>query len=309
MKYCDLHCDALTAERTRRVTKENLKRGNCLLQCFAAFIAPRENRYSAALALCDKFDAICSEEGYNRVRSAADVAENEINALLTVEEGGAIEGDIQKLRALYRRGVRMMTLTWNYPNEIGFPNFPDYAGLCAGRVPFSVREEKLGLTPFGFEAVEEMNALGMLADVSHGSDALFLDVAEICKRAGKPFVASHSGANSVYDCARNLTDNQIKILANCGGAVGLDFCADFLSADKSAEGQKEALLAHAEAIMNAGGEDVLCIGSDFDGMPDNAYIKSPADVPKLLDEFVRKFGSRVAEKIAFRNFLRVFSAV
>ena len=280
-----------------------------MLQCFAAFIAGRENRFARALALCDKFDELCKREGLHAVRSAAELQENAVNALLTVEEGGAIEGDFLKLRALYKRGVRMITLTWNYPNEIGYPNFPDYEGLCAGRVPFTVREKTRGLTPFGFKAVEEMNALGILADVSHGSDALFSDVSKICKRAGKPFVASHSGANSVYDCARNLTDGQIKALAECGGAVGLDFCADFLSADKSAEGQKSALLAHAEAIVNAGGEDVLCIGSDFDGMPDNPYIASPAEVPVFLEQLARKFGSARAEKFAQKNFLRVFSAV
>lgn len=304
MKYCDLHCDALTAE-IPAVTGERLRAGGCLLQCFAAFVSARENRFASALALCDKFDALCKEEGFQPVTKAGELAPDRVNAMLTVEEGGAIEGDLKKLDALYARGVRMMTLTWNHPNEIGFPNFPDYEGLCAGRTPLSARERARGLTEFGRSTVAHMNKLGVLPDVSHGSDALFSEVAEICRAAGKPFVTSHSGANSVCDCARNLTDGQIKTLADCGGVVGLDFCADFLSADQSAEGQRAAILAHARAIVNAGGDDVLAIGSDFDGMPENPYVRTPADLPRLLELFVKEFGSAAAEKFASGNFLRV----
>lgn len=306
MKYCDLHCDALTAEGGLQVTKENLAAGGCFLQCFAAFISAREGRYASALALCDKFDSLCKTEGYHAVRHVSELEEGKINALLTVEEGGAAEGSLEKLDALYARGVRMMTLTWNYPNEIGYPNFPDYEGLKAGRVPFSAREAERGLTPFGFQAVAHMNTLGIIVDVSHGSDKLFADVAQAAK---KPFVASHSGANTVYNCARNLTDEQIKTLADCGGVIGLDFCADFLTDDKTAAGQKEALLAHARHIVNAGGVETLAIGSDFDGIPENPYLKNPSFMPAFLEELEREFGSRAAEKIAYKNFLRVFEEV
>ncbi len=311
MRYCDLHCDALTNKRVLQVTGENLRAGDCMLQCFAAFVSARHGRFNAALALCEKFEALCKTEGYRPVcaPSDLDVDGRAVNAVLTVEEGGAIEGSLDKLAVLYGKGVRMMTLVWNHPNEIGFPNFPDYEGLCAGRVSFSTRETERGLTEFGRSVVERMNAIGMLADVSHGSDRLFYDVAEMCKAAGKPFVASHSGAVSAYDCARNLTDRQIRRLAECGGVVGLDFCADFLSADKSAEGQREAILAHAHEIVNAGGEEVLAIGSDFDGIPENPYVKNPADVPKLLEELSREFGCAAAEKFAYKNFLRVFKGL
>lgn len=279
------------------------------MQCFAAFISEREGRLSAALSLCEKFDALCREWNLRPVRHSPDLRGDRVNALLTVEEGGACEGSVENLNTLYGRGVRMITLTWNYPNEIGYPNFPDYEGLKKGRVPFGLRETQRGLTPFGRELTEHMGKIGVIADVSHGSDKLFYDVAEISRRNGKPFVASHSGADSVYCCARNLTDGQIRKLADCGGAVGLDFCADFLSDDKSAEGQRAAILAHARAMIDAGGEDVLAIGSDFDGIPQNPYIKTPADMPLLLGELERAFGARVTEKIAYGNFLRVFRSV
>ncbi len=304
MKYCDLHCDALTNEGVLQVTKQSLTQGGCRLQCFAAFISAREDRFAQAIALADAFGALCSENGYHPVRRTGELGDG-INALLTVEDGGAIEGDLQKLETLYSRGVRMMTLTWNYPNEIGFPAFPDYDALCSGSLSLRVREKERGLTRFGFSCLEKMKELGMIADVSHGSDRLVSDAAKI----GNPFVASHSGARSVYDCARNLTDEGIRAVAESGGVIGLDFCADFLSDDKSAEGQRAALIAHARAILNAGGEDSLAIGSDFDGIPENPYLKNPADVPRLLEAFGKIFGARVTEKIACGNFMRVFSAV
>ena len=308
MKYCDLHCDALTAEGQAQITRARLEAGDCLLQCFAAFVSERgEGRFRSALSLADKFDELCLKEVYNSVRCLSELKENAINALLTVEEGGAIEGDLEKLRALYDRGVRMMTLTWNYPNEIGFPSFPSYDSFFTDSPPdFTARDTKRGLTDFGRKTAEAMNALGMIVDVSHGSDKLVKDVAEISRA---PFVASHSGAQSVYNCARNLTDEGIWLIAQSGGVVGLDFCADFLSDDKSAEGQFAAIIAHARAIVNAGGEDVLAIGSDFDGIPENPAVKNPAYLPRLLEALSRELSPHVAEKCARSNFLRVFRAV
>ena len=301
MRYCDLHCDALTQTGKRQVTKENLQAGECALQCFAAFVSSREDRFSSALSLCDRFDELIAREGYRPVRSASDFAEGELCAMLTVEEGGAIEGSLEKLRALYARGVRMLTLTWNYPNEIGYPAFPDYEGLLQGRVSPTARETERGLTPFGVSAVEEMNALGMIVDVSHGSDKLIEDVARVSK---KPFAASHSNANAVCNWARNLQEKHIRSIAQSGGVVGLNFCADFLSPDASAEGQKQAILAHAQAIIDAGGEDVLAVGSDFDGIPPNPFLKNPAHMPNLAQALAKKFGSAVAEKICYKNAVR-----
>lgn len=302
MSYIDLHCDALTQKGELQVTRQALIEGGCLLQCFAAFVECRTGRYERALALCDRFDALCRENGYNVVRRASDLREGVINAMLTVEEGGAIEGDLNKLNALYERGVRMLTLTWNHPNEIGYPNFPDYEGLFAEGANFALRETR-GLTPFGRETVARMGELGMLVDVSHASDGVFWDVAHMSMKSHVPFCASHSGAASVLDCARNLKDGQIRALADCGGVMGLYFCADFLADDGSAEAQRFALLANARAAIDAGGEDVLALGSDFDGIPPNAYLANPSFLPRLFDDFEACFGSRVANKIFRENAL------
>ncbi len=292
MNYIDLHCDALTAEGVVSVTAESLRAGGCILQCFAAFVnGGKGEGYERAAELCDRFDAMCAREGFSATPHAGGVC-----AVLTAEGGEAIGGDLEKLGALSARGVKMLGLTWNYPNGIGG---------CAAPALRSPRETSYGLTPFGRECVARMCELNMLPDVSHGSDALVRDVAAVCKGKGMPFLASHSDARAVFFHPRNLTDEGIRLVAESGGVVGLNFYDGFLSADKTPEGQKTALLAHARHIVARGGEDVLALGTDFDGAPANPYIANPSAMPRFLSDLEREFGTRIAEKIAFGNAMRV----
>ena len=91
--------------------------------------------------------------------------------------------------------------------------------------------------------------------------------------------------------------------------AGLYVCAGFLSEDGGCEGQRAALVAHARAILRAGGEDVLAIGSDFDGIPPNPFLPHPEKMPLLLQLLADEFGARIAEKAARDNVLRLFSDV
>ncbi len=286
MNYIDLHCDALTKEGVACVTAENLRAGGCALQCFAAFVdGTRGEGYERAAVLCDKFDEMCKREGFRTaVRGSRGAFERGVAAMLTVEGGEAIGEDLERLDALFARGVKMMGLTWNRDNKLGTAN-----------------GSRGGLTAFGRACVERMCGMGMIPDVAHGSDGLLLDVAKICREMGALFVASHAGAREVFFHPRNLADGGIRAVAESGGVVGLYFVAKFLAADGSAEGQRAAILAHARHILRVGGEDVLALGSDFDGAPVNAYVKSPADVPRLLSDLEGAFGARVAEKIALGN--------
>ncbi len=298
MKYIDLHCDALTKEGVAAVSGESLRAGGCLLQCFAVFLRRGEG-LGRAMELLDAFDALRQREGLS-----LGVPQGEgIGAVPTVENGGSL--GLGSLEPLVRRGVRMMGLTWNYPTAFGYPAFPDYDGCRAGRVPFYARETERGLTPLGKEYVRRMAETGMIPDVSHGSDRLLSDVAEACRTRGVPFVASHSGAAEVYPSARNLTDGGIRAVAESGGVVGLCLVPAFLSRDESCEGQREAFLAHARRIVRVGGEDALALGTDFDGAPKSPFAAGPEEVPRLLAALEGAFGPRVAEKIAFRNALRV----
>ena len=140
------------------------------------------------------------------VRSYRDIEDNwrkgRMSALLTIEEGGVCQGSLRFLRDFYRLGVRMMTLTWNFPNELGFPNKRERR---EDGTTYLVPDQSNGLTGTGIEFVEEMERLGMIIDVSHLNDAGIWDVFRHTK---KPFVASHSNARAVASHPRNMTGKQ-----------------------------------------------------------------------------------------------------
>lgn len=212
--------------------------------------------------------------------------EGKISALLAIEGGEAIEGSLDKLQKLYDRGIRAMTLTWNYANKIA-----DGAGV----------ENPSGLTEFGRDCVAKMNNMGMIVDVSHLSDKGFWDV---CETAVNPFIATHSNARAICGAKRNLTDKQIKALAENGGIMGLNLYSSFIA--EKGPGTVDDILNHIEHIINVGGEDVLGLGCDFDGidsMPEDIYgIQS---LETLLNTISVRFGDRLTEKISEKNFLRV----
>ncbi len=143
------------------------------------------------------------------VRGAA--ARGHIAALMGVEGGHAIENSLAKLDSLYRLGARYLTLTWTNGN--------DWAGSSTDP------ERHGGLTSFGRRVVQRMNELGMLIDVSHVSDATFWDVIATTTR---PVIASHSSCRALARHPRNLSDAQLKAIAQNGGVVGINFYPVFL---------------------------------------------------------------------------------
>lgn len=229
-------------------------------------------------------------------RSAEDIERNmaagKVSALLTLEDGRAVEGRLEQLRWFYERDVRVITLTWNGENCFGSPHSAD--AKVMGR----------GLTPFGAEAVEYMNELGMLVDVSHLSDGGFWDVSRISR---KPFAATHSNCRALAPHTRNLTDEMIRALAQSGGVAGLNFFPPFLSADPGqTRSRVEDMCRHVLHMLRGGGEDCVALGSDFDGIHGELEIGSPEAVPGLF-EALRRAGlsPRQLEKFAYGNVLRV----
>jgi membrane dipeptidase len=209
---------------------------------------------------------------------------NIISAFLTIEEGAAIKGSLANLRNFYRLGVRLITLTWNYPNEIGFPN---------SSPEFQTR----GLTERGREVVAEMNRLGMLIDVSHLSDQGFFDVAQLSQ---KPFLASHSNARTITGHSRNLTDEMIRLLAEKGGVMGLNFAQAFLG--ESSVSRIEDMVRHLRHIYQTGGIEVMALGSDFDGINPAVEVENIGQIGKLLEAMEKAgFSEDEIEKIAWRN--------
>lgn len=211
-------------------------------------------------------------------------ADGKVSCFLTVEEGGILEDHIERLDTLYEKGIRLITLTWNYENCLGYP----------GCVP-EFRDK--GLKPFGIETVERMQELGMIVDVSHLSDGGFEDVYAHAKR---PFIASHSNARSVCAHNRNLTDEMIKKLAEKGGIAGLNFCGAFLSPD--GRSTTDAMVRHIRHMMNVGGREVVGIGTDFDGVEDELEIKG-CQYMEMLPQAMERAGFTIGEieDVCYRN--------
>lgn len=226
MRVVDMHSDTILKlmkdkeklflyENTFSVDIKKLKKANSLVHFFAMYVDLKGDMdpFENFLELSTKFynelelnsDTIKIAKDYN------DIVENDKNglmsALLTIEEGGVLKGNTNNLKRVYEMGVRLITLTWNYPNEIGYPN-------CIEKYMNS------GLTEIGRDMVSEMNRLGIIIDVSHLSDGGFYDVAKL---SNKPFVASHSNARTVKMHTRNLNDKMIRLLSEKGGILGINF--------------------------------------------------------------------------------------
>lgn len=212
-------------------------------------------------------------------------------ALLSLEGGEALEGEISALHIYHRLGVRALTLTWNHRNALA-----DGAGENATGG---------GLTKFGKEVVREMEQLGMLVDVSHLSDAGFWDVEKLIK---KPFIASHSNARAVCAVQRNLTDDQLRAIAAKGGVVGLNFYPKFLS--KGDRADTEDILRHTLHMLDIMGEDFIGFGSDWDGIDNTPQdLLHLGEMPQLLARLEAELGKDILEKICEKNFLRVLREV
>ncbi len=356
MKVADMHCDTIyeilrKKEQGQAISLRSneghvdllrMKRGQYLIQNFALFVElgrdgdPWER-------VCALFRCYQEEMEQNRdmiapVLRFTDIAENEaagkMSAMLTVEEGAVCGGDLDKLHALYRMGVRMITLTWNYENEIGFPNFlpklrqemktarehwkscepgnPEeeekrQAAQAAFDAYFHTPNRTAGLTEKGKELVAEMERLGMIPDVSHLSDGGFYDVLEV---TSKPFVASHSNARAVSPSVRNLTDDMIRRLSERGGVTGLNFCADFLEERPIGQenpGTIEAVVRHAKHIVSVGGIEVLGLGSDFDGIGTHGELPGAESMGRLWEALHGAgFTEGALDKVFCENVLRVY---
>lgn len=322
MKVIDMHCDTVSVLLEKRRGGENtclrhneghldlerMQHSAYLLQNFALYVnknncADPWEELCALYAvyqqeLADNFELLAPVLGYDDI--VINKKNGKMSAMLTVEEGAVCKGELLKLQKLYDMGVRMLTLTWNYPNELGHPNLDVSKGLW-------VPELSKGLTERGREFVAKMEQLGMIVDVSHLSDAGFYDVLE-CTH--KPFVASHSNARSVCRCVRNLTDEMIRKLAERGGCMGLNYCADFLEempAGVRNPGSVEAVVRHAKHIVSVGGIEVLGLGSDFDGIDTNEALPGVQSIELLWNALHKAgFTQGQLDKIFYKNVLRVY---
>lgn len=311
MNIIDMHCDTILRlyeggeelglrSNSLHLDLEKMRRGGLSAQFFALFVKleSHPDPLRIFLAMADRFrreirknaDLIAFAENLGDLERNS--AKGLMSAFLTIEDGGALLGDDTLLRTAYELGVRLITLTWNYENALGFPN--------------SIPEHReTGLKTRGRETVELMNELGMIVDVSHLSDGGFRDVAAISR---KPFIASHSNSRSVCDHPRNLTDGMIRTLADAGGIIGLNFCPAFLCGGNTAK--IASMIEHLKHIKKVGGSEVLAMGSDFDGIGGDLEVGNAGEFPLLLTAMEKAgFTKREIELAARENALRLIGDV
>lgn len=314
MFICDCHCDTLTELYNKNASLyENeqhfdIKRQIALgggLQFCAIYVPTEVFRYQGGLrytlCLLDKYNQEIKklhENGIDvlQVRTAEDagnVLKHKAATLLAIEEGGAIDGSLEALRCLYELGVRAMTLTWSNRNDIAD----------------GINEEATGsgLTLFGKQVVAEMNRLGMLVDVSHISTAGFWSVIET---STKPIIATHSNAKSLCAHPRNLSDEQIKALAQNGGLAGITFAGQFLEEDWR-NACIESVYKHIDYMLNLiGNDDHIGFGSDFDGISHPPYnIQGVQDYKPLIEYLSKYYSNETINKITHQNVINLLQKV
>lgn len=315
MNYIDLHCDTLmmtwkedagetiVSNKSFSVDFERLKKSDAYAQFFAIFMLTEsifnyikrpvisDDEYIESLL--DQIKRGIEKVDYVKICKSYDEflqnkSQNIISAFLTLEDGRSVNGDLKRLDHFYEKGIRLITLTWNNENCIGFPNSKD---------PDIMNK---GLKPFGIELIEHMNKLGVIIDVSHLSDGGFYDVAKYSK---KPFTASHSNSRILSPHTRNMTDDMIRVLADKGGIMGLNLGPEFLNEDITNKNSTVALMVkHLNHQKNIGGIEVLALGSDFDGVFGNMEING-CDKYYLLFDALKKDGwtENEIEMLAYKN--------
>ncbi|EOH95492.1 dipeptidase [Enterococcus pallens] len=317
MKAIDMHCDTIMKlyQTPEAELKENdfqidllrMKESGTDLQNFAMFI-PLDEVDDPYTVCREMIDCYQSEIGKNTdlIRAITTMAEYEENqaagrlsALLTMEEGAPLAGRLDRLQEFYDLGVRMLTLTWNFENELGFPN-----ALYWNEVEQTLNPDQRGLTEKGIEIVQRMEELGMIIDVSHGSDQLVRDVLTYTKR---PFVASHSNARTICNHPRNLSDELIHGIAERGGVIGMNYYEAFIRPPGSQQSLAAGLINHIKHFIQIGGIECVGLGSDFDGIEEHPELADIRSIEKI-EQALRAagFSASEREKIFYQNVERLY---
>ncbi|MDX6398386.1 MAG: rane dipeptidase [Gaiellaceae bacterium] len=278
--------------------------------------------HEGTLRLVDMLRADIAETSGARIAGSASevrqLIDDGVFAIIPALEGASpLRGDPALVGELHAAGVRVIGLTWNTRNEIAVGLDRSVAG--------ERHDDGTGLTKAGREAIKEMNRIGVVVDVAHGTPKTFWDVVEVSEA---PFIVSHANARTLRDHVRNLDDEQLRAVRDVGGMVGVVLYPPYvgplpLTVDN--------VVDHIEYLVDKVGEDSVGIGADFidyaleelvaeyveHGIPyDEANFVYPAGVETcrslsgIVEAMARRgFSSEAIEKIASGNMLRVLREV
>lgn len=276
---------------------------------------------------------------YNSADLSKAVKQKKLGAMLGVEGGHMIENDLTNLEALYKRGVRYMTLTWN--------NSTPWASSAMDETSNKQLPQK-GLSEFGKQVVHRMNELGMLVDLSHVGEKTFWDA---INTTTKPVLVSHSCAHALCPVFRNLKDDQIKAIGKNGGVIHVNFFSGFvdisffkrtLDFNFKHKAERDSLLKtvtdpyfadtylfekypdevaslrpplamlinHIDHIVQLIGADHVGLGSDFDGINSSPQqLDDVTTLPLITEELLKRgYNKKDIRKILGGNFIRLLKA-
>ncbi|MBQ1581931.1 MAG: membrane dipeptidase, partial [Prevotella sp.] len=245
----------------------------------------------------DKIENIVKQNSQyvSLARTAADLYEDKRKGrksiMFGIENGLALEHDIQNIKHFAQRGVVYITLCHNGDNDIC-----DSAKGC---------NTNDGLSQFGEKVIKEMNDCGIMVDLSHANEKSFYDAIEASRL---PIVCSHSSCRALCDHPRNLTDDQMRKLARSGGVAHITLYNGFLK--EKGEASIIDAIAHLEHAINIMGIDHVGLGTDFDG---DGGVRGIANSSELINFTLqllrRKYSERDIQKIWGGNWLRIMTKV
>ncbi|HPU22245.1 MAG TPA: dipeptidase [Thermoclostridium caenicola] len=307
MLIFDAHCDTLSKIRNPgelirnsfHWDLERAERYGAYVQVLASFADDGFRADPAAVMAAHLEKALAFERAYpgrlRLVRTASELKAAEgggVFGILGAEGAELFRGSLHELERWFQKGLRVITLCWNYDNEV--------CDSIAGR------RTHHGLSAFGRKVVNRMQELGMVIDLSHASDETFDDVLSCVQL---PVTATHSNCRALCNHPRNLTDAQIREIARTGGVIGINFYGHFLSV--SGKATIKDIINHIEHIAGLVGIKHVGLGCDFDGanpMPEG--IRGAESLHALLEALARvNYTDQDIRMIAGANFMRLFSQI
>ena len=328
------------------------KKGGVDLQVFSVWVSPSkidpEEYYNYANAMITQLEYLCSRvpDQWAIPYNYQDIVYNDqhdiLSCMIGVEGGHVIENDLSKLDALYDRGMRYLSLTWN--------NSTNWATSAKDETEKGDSLMFAGLTNFGQQVVRRCNDLGVMIDISHAGEQTFWDVLEI---STKPIIASHSSVYTLCPHFRNLKDEQLLALEKNNGVVFVNFYPAYIDSTFSKKGKKirqefqpqldslasiyepesnelwyaenallepslsaaapdlDDVIDHIDYIADLIGVDHVGLGADWDGVEVLPVgIENIAKLPSLTKKLIeRGYSQRDIRKILGGNFKRVFKDV
>ncbi len=291
----DLHCDTFSelyitkqnfTNNSLHISLKNAANFNPYVQICAIWSDYRLDNDDAFLKCLDTVKYVKEHNIYTSTSLNEGIDKNFI---LSVEDARILNNDLSRLDTLYSLGVRVITLNWKDTSCIG-------GGW----------NTHIGLTDFGKSLIKRALELKMVIDLSHSSIEVFNEALNLTKNSYYPPIASHSNSYAICNNKRNLNDEQFTELCKRKSIVGISLVPEHLGENATIY----SILKHIYHFLSIGGENILCLGCDFDGthsLPVGIYNIS--DLSTVFSALNKEFGEKITKKIFFENAHSYFNKI